>query len=117
MLRAGNVDLRASAFAVSSDIQAIFKWEMARGVFFNREDERHLATVIVLSQNIRRHLFGDENAIGRHVPVDNVPFLVIGELTATSRGRGQQNGRVALYHRQPSALGHAHAVLVSGAGA
>ncbi|MDR2260843.1 MAG: ABC transporter permease [Azoarcus sp.] len=44
---------------------------MGRGVFFNREDERHLSTVIVLSKNIRQNLFGNENAIGRHVLVDN----------------------------------------------
>ena len=83
MLRAGNVDLWAFAFTVNSEAPAIFNWQMARGVFFDREDERHLSPVIVLSKNVRRNLFGDENAIGRHVLVNKVPFLVIGELAET----------------------------------
>jgi macrolide transport system ATP-binding/permease protein len=87
VLRAGNVDLRAFAYTTNSEAPAIFNWEMGRGVFFNREDERHLSTIIVLSKNIRQNLFGNENAIGRHVLVDNVPFLVIGELAATASRR------------------------------
>jgi macrolide transport system ATP-binding/permease protein len=83
ILRAGNVDLRAVAYTTNSEAPAIFNWEMGRGVFFNREDERYLSTVIVLSKNVRQNLFGNENAIGRHVLVDNVPFLVIGELAET----------------------------------
>jgi macrolide transport system ATP-binding/permease protein len=75
--------LRAHAFTVNSEAPAIFNWNMARGAFFKREDERHLSPVIVLSQNVRRNLFGEENAIGRHVLVDKVPFLIIGELAET----------------------------------
>lgn len=83
ILRAGNVDLWASVFAMNSEAPAIFDWEIAHGVFFSKEDERLLFTVIVINKNVRKNLFDAEDAIGRYVLVDNVPFLIVGELAET----------------------------------
>jgi macrolide transport system ATP-binding/permease protein len=94
MLRAGNADARALAYAINGEGLDIFHWKMARGVFFNREDERQLTTVIVLGKGIRQRLFGNEDAIGRYVLLDRVPFLVIGELAQTSE---EDDGRMVVF--------------------
>ncbi|MDR5760646.1 MacB family efflux pump subunit [Caballeronia sp. LZ035] len=79
-LRYGNADIRTSLWAVSPDASRVLSWQPARGGFFDWDDERHLAAVTLIGKRVRERMFGDANPVGRHVLVNNVPFLVIGEL-------------------------------------
>jgi macrolide transport system ATP-binding/permease protein len=87
-LRADDKDTTTSVWCVSSDAPAVLNWGMAQGVFFTRQDERDLATVIVLGKKVRERLFGSANAVGRYVLVNNVPFRVIGELAEKGAATG-----------------------------
>ncbi|KAF1042503.1 ABC transporter permease [Xylophilus sp.] len=81
MLRAGGRDFSTSVWSVTADAPAVLQWNLARGVFFDREDERRLATVAVLGKTARERLYGsDVNTVGSHLLINSVPFLVIGEL-------------------------------------
>jgi len=56
---------------------------VARGVFFNQEDQASFATVAVLGQTVLETLFpGGGNPIGQYVLINNVPFQIIGTMTA-----------------------------------
>jgi macrolide transport system ATP-binding/permease protein len=79
-LRAGNADAAASIWAVTPDAPRILNWRPAQGLFFDWQDERRLSTVLLLGKKVRERLFGDTDAVGRYVLVNNVPFQVIGEL-------------------------------------
>lgn len=79
-LRAGNVDSFVNVMAVNTDARRALNWNVARGLFFTDQDERNLATVILLGKKTRERMFGDANPLGAYVLVNNVPFQVIGEL-------------------------------------
>lgn len=81
MLRAGGADMLTAVWCVSADAREVLQWKMARGVFFDRQDERDLATVAVLGKKARERLFGsDAEVIGRYVLINSVPFRILGEL-------------------------------------
>jgi macrolide transport system ATP-binding/permease protein len=79
-LRYANKDVRTSIWSVSPEASRVLNWKPARGVFFDADDERKLATVTLIGKRVREKLFGAANPVGKYVLVNNVPFLVIGEL-------------------------------------
>ncbi|MFT3690954.1 MacB family efflux pump subunit [Paenirhodobacter sp.] len=78
-VRASNMDVAGPALAVSTDFPRVMMWEVEKGVFFNREDERSLATVAVIGSKLAQRLF-PPGAVGRTVLVGNIQFQVIGVL-------------------------------------
>lgn len=50
----------------------------ADGRFLNDLDMKNRRHVIFLGDSIKFHLFGSQNAIGRNILLDGVPFLIIG---------------------------------------
>lgn len=90
-LRAGNVDTSAPLWAVTSDASRVLNWNTVRGVFFNAADERSLATVLLLGKKVSERLFGADNPVGKYVLVNNIPFLVIGELAEKGASSGDAN--------------------------
>jgi macrolide transport system ATP-binding/permease protein len=82
-LRAGNIDLHSTAYGVNSEAPDIFNWKIAKGVFFNPKDEQQLSAVVVISGGVSTKLFGAKGAVGHYVLIDNVPFLIVGELAQT----------------------------------
>jgi len=92
MLRAQDKDFSTNVWCVTSDAPDVLHWQVARGVFFDREDERHLATVVVLGKAAKDRLFGPTaDAIGQFVLVNNVPFRVIGEMAEKGAVSGDSN--------------------------
>ena len=79
-LRAGNVDKVTPLWAVTAEASRVLHWKPSRGRFFTAEDERTLATVILIGKRVRQRLFGERDAVGRYLLVNNVPFQIIGEL-------------------------------------
>src|SRR5438270_863436 len=75
------------------DIRA---WEMARGASFTDDDVRTAANVAVLGDTVRQNLFGNSNAVGQTIRAGNLPFTVVGVLTAkgTSGMGGDQDDGV-----------------------
>jgi macrolide transport system ATP-binding/permease protein len=98
MVRAGDAHWATGVWCVTTAAQDIFDWRMAKGDFFSREDERQLAAVAVLGQAARIKLFGEKDAVGQRILLNNVPFLVIGELAekGTSDGKTSDDETVAI---------------------
>ncbi len=83
VLRAGSLDYRSQVQGVWPDFQALRDWPMARGSFITPDDVRGYAPVIVLGQTVVQNLYPDgTDPIGQFVLVRNVPFEVIGVLSA-----------------------------------
>jgi len=72
------------------DIRA---WDMARGASFTDDDVRTAANVAVIGDTVRQNLFGNSNPVGQTIRAGNLPFTVVGVLTAkgTSGMGGDQD--------------------------
>lgn len=62
------------------ELQGIQRHELARGRFYDRDDFVKGRRVVVLGASTARHLFGDEDPIGRTVQIESIPFRTIGVL-------------------------------------
>jgi putative ABC transport system permease protein len=80
---------------VSPEYQQIKRWDVALGTFFDAEQTRHAATVIVIGETVRRQLFGDGvDPIGEVLRIHDFGFEVIGVLApkgASATGNDQDD--------------------------
>jgi putative ABC transport system permease protein len=60
----------------------IRSWPMASSASFTEDDVRTSADVAVLGETVRQNLFGSANPVGQTVRIGNLPFQVVGVLTA-----------------------------------
>ncbi|MGZ8914239.1 MAG: MacB family efflux pump subunit [Methylobacter sp.] len=82
-VRYGNIDYATSVQGVAPSMTEVRDWEVAEGDFFDERDMRRYAPVIVLGQTVRQILFSDgSDPLGRYVMVGNIPFEVVGVMTA-----------------------------------
>ncbi|MFC3607821.1 MacB family efflux pump subunit [Stutzerimonas tarimensis] len=96
-LRFGNVDYSTTITATNAGMPLVRDWGLASGAFFTEEDERDYATVTVIGQTVAKNLFPDTDPVGRYLLVQNVPFQVIGVMTAKGATPwGQDQDDVAL---------------------
>ena len=81
-LRFGNIDYQTSTQGTGEDFPSARDWPVAEGQFFNTEDMKHYAAVVVLGRTVAKTLFpGGDSPIGKYVLMKSVPFLVIGVMT------------------------------------
>ncbi|MGE5205370.1 MAG: ABC transporter permease [Chlamydiota bacterium] len=57
-------------------------WPMAEGVSFTEGDVTSAADVAVIGNTVRQNLFGAEDPVGQTIRVSNLPFKVVGVLSA-----------------------------------
>ena len=67
---------------VATNYLEIRDWPLASGDFFTDKDMISRAKVAVLGQTVANQLFPNEDPIGQQIRIRNVPFKVIGVLTA-----------------------------------
>ena len=60
----------------------IRSWPMASGASFTEDDVRTSANIALLGETVRRVLFGSADPVGQTVRIGNLPFQVVGVLTA-----------------------------------
>ena len=60
----------------------IRQWPLADGAAFTDQDVRSASKVCIIGKTVAIQLFGDDNPIGQVIRVRQVPFVVIGVLTA-----------------------------------
>lgn len=65
-------------YGVTSDVPAVWKFDVAQGRFLPSGDPRRGAPVAVLGPTLARELFGDANALGARVRIGGRRFQVIG---------------------------------------
>jgi macrolide transport system ATP-binding/permease protein len=92
--RYGNIDYQTSVQGTGEDFPSARDWKVAEGQFFNAEDMKAYAPVVVLGRTVAKTLFPDGSPIGKYILLRNVPFLVIGVMTekgASPNGNDQDD--------------------------
>ena len=94
-VRQGNVDYQTSVQGTGEDFPSARDWPVAVGQFFNTDDVKSYAPVVVLGRTVANTLFPDNpNPVGKFVLLKNVPFLVVGvmgEKGASPNGSDQDD--------------------------
>lgn len=85
-LKAGYLSKVAPVLGVEPDFFAIKSWVLASGDFFQAEDVRRSARVVLLGWQVARDLYGDQDPLGERLFINRVPFEVAGVLA--ERGQG-----------------------------
>ena len=69
-------------------------WPIESGQTFTASDVRAATRVVLLGQTVAKNLFGDEEPVGKSIRIKNLPFVVIGVLSAKGQsldGRDQDD--------------------------
>ncbi len=76
----------------------IRSWPFAEGTSFSQDDVNMAANVAVIGETVRKNLFGPTDPIGQTIRINNLPFKVVGLLTAkgTSAAMGQDQDDIIL---------------------
>ncbi len=89
-VRWGNADHSTRITATSEVLTRARNWQVARGVFFTREDSDQFESVAVLGATVYEALFPDgQDPLGEWVLIGTTPFQVIGVLTRKGSSGGQ----------------------------
>src|SRR5581483_11886414 len=80
--RYGNIDYQTTIQGTGADFPSARDWPVGEGQFFNDDDLKQYAPVVVLGKTVAKTLFTDgRSPVGKYVLVKNVPFLVIGVMS------------------------------------
>jgi putative ABC transport system permease protein len=93
---------KAKVTGVSASEQRTASLPLRDGRLFDRLDEASHAQVCIISEQVRKELFGLAPAIGRELKIDEVWFEVVGVLASneTDRGIGMEDVPVASSSRE-----------------
>ena len=87
----GNDNWGTQATGTEPQYFDIRDWPMAEGVSFTNEDVQLAANVVVLGETVRKNLFGATDPLGQTVRINNLPFKVVGVLTAKGQSGAMGN--------------------------
>jgi putative ABC transport system permease protein len=79
------------------DYFTVRNWTLDAGHPFEESDVRGATRVVVLGQTVAKNLFGEEDPTGKTIRIKNMPFLVVGLLSAKGQsldGRDQDDTAV-----------------------
>lgn len=80
---------------VSADLLVVEDTDVAKGRFFEEEEDRTQARVVVLGSVVAKDLFGDENPVGQQIKIRKSSFNIIGVMRARgSSGFQNQDNQV-----------------------
>ena len=86
----GNQNWSASVQGTNEHFPEIREWPIAFGEFFTENDVRSAARVVVLGNTVAENLFTGVEPIGQTIRIRNLPFRVVGILSARGQsGMGQ----------------------------
>ena len=93
----GNLNWTTSVSGVGSDYQIIRNWPMESGRFISQQDINIMAKVCVLGQTVITNLFETLDPVDKWIRVNNIPFKVVGVLSAKGESpMGQDQDDVVL---------------------
>jgi putative ABC transport system permease protein len=81
-LTAGNLNWNTTIMGESEEYLDLRLWPMADGDFLSAEEVKSGARVAVLGQTTAKKLFEDANPVGQTVRIRNIPFTIVGLLSA-----------------------------------
>jgi len=94
----GNDNWATNINGTESQYFDIRSWPFAEGSSFSQDDVSMAANVAVIGETVRKNLFGATDPIGETIRINNLPFKVVGLLTAkgTSAAMGQDQDDIML---------------------
>jgi putative ABC transport system permease protein len=91
-LVSGGQNWQTQVTGVAPTYTVVRSWDVSSGRFFTQSETDAASKVVVLGQTVVRQLFPDgSDPIGRTIEIRNVPFTVIGTLTAKGQSGGGQD--------------------------
>lgn len=63
---------------ISNDYDVIKQIKLSDGRFINIDDLKNNKRVVVIGEQVRHCLFGQEDAVGQNIDIDDIPFKIIG---------------------------------------
>lgn len=90
----GNANWTTNLSGIHAEFNAVKDWGVARGRELTAADIRSNAKVALIGATVAKQLFGENDPIGAMIRVKNVPFQVVGVLTAKGQsgvGRDQDD--------------------------
>jgi putative ABC transport system permease protein len=94
---AGANNWATSVYAVDLDWFDAREWPIGEGRGFDPEEVRKGEIVVILGRTVARNLFGDDDPIDQTIRVRNVPFRVIGIMTAKGQSAFGQDQDDAVF--------------------
>ena len=79
---AGNQNWFTQILGESPEYFDLRKWPIVEGTSFSEQDVRSAGKVAVVGKTIVQQLYNGENAIGQIMRIKNVPFIIMGVLSA-----------------------------------
>ena len=73
-------EIQTEIFGTNEEYMETISTDIAKGRFFTRNEDRVGSRVTVIGDGIKEAFFGDQEAIGRYIKIDNMKFRVIGVL-------------------------------------
>jgi putative ABC transport system permease protein len=78
----GNQNWYTRASGTGPDYLQIRRWPLDRGSNFSQRDVDVASDVCLIGRTVSAQLFGDQDPVGQVVRVQNIPFRIVGELSA-----------------------------------
>jgi putative ABC transport system permease protein len=95
---AGNQNWSTAITGVTPEYQIVRDWPVAAGRFLNKQEEESTATSAVLGQTAVQNLFGPgQNPVDQLIRINNMPFRVVGVLTAKGQSTQGQDQDDAVF--------------------
>ncbi len=86
-----NKNWNTSIQGTGSRYPEIRNWEAETGTYFEEGHVRSAAKVCVLGSEVKKNLFEDEDAVGKIIRINRIPFRVLGVLKAKGESGGWFN--------------------------
>ena len=81
----GNQNWSTTVYGVTNSYLYVKNYELDMGRTFNLDDENNATKVAIIGKTVEKELFGDVNSIDKTIRIANIPFRVIGTLTAKGK--------------------------------
>jgi putative ABC transport system permease protein len=65
-------------YGVNSELPGLWKFDIGQGRFLPEGDPRRASPLVVLGPKLKREIFGEANALGKHVRIGGRRFLTVG---------------------------------------
>ncbi|MCX6968425.1 MAG: ABC transporter permease [Verrucomicrobia bacterium] len=79
---AGNQNWLTQVLGESADYFDLRQWPLEDGTSFTPQDVRSAAKVAVIGKTVAKYLYGSESPLGQIIRIKNVPFVILGVLSA-----------------------------------
>lgn len=76
----GNQNWSTTIMGVNPSYLPINKWKIRDGRSITNEEVKNAAKVALIGETVQQNLFGDVNAVGKTIRINNVPFIIAGLL-------------------------------------